>query len=257
MMMRTIQSMNMAIQMPRTPNPKFLAKRTPAAIRKSHMEATAAPMTKVVSPAAFRGLGQGEGQGPEENAQSAVHPENQLCQMRSLVRDVVQIDDQRQDQENHCVDGQHGQIRPLEQFLGIEPGAFKVLGTDTLTDHGDHAHPDGLGWQNLKGGHGVADGICRDGGGAKSRDDAEQHDLSQMKETALKTAGHAQLQYCFDDMSLQAAAERLADMEGIFFIAQEPDHGDSADDSRSQGRDGNAFYTHVETEDQKGRCPLH
>lgn len=184
-----------------------------------------------------------------------MHPENQLCQMRSLVRDVVQIDDQRQDQENHCVDGQHGQIRPLEQFLGIEPGAFKVLGTDTLTDHGDHAHPDGLGWQNLKGGHGVADGICRDGGGAKSRDDAEQHDLSQMKETALKTAGHAQLQYCFDDMSLQAAAERLADMEGIFFIAQEPDHGDSADDSRSQGRDGNAFYTHVETEDQKGVAP--
>ena len=124
------------------------------------------------------GLGQGEGQRPEQHAHEAVEPDDLPGIALRLRRDVVQPEDQRHGQVHQQDAKVHGGIGRLNQLFRVGPGLAVVPGPHALGHHRHDAKAHGVPRHALEGGQGVADGVGRHGGGAQDGDGGEEQDLS-------------------------------------------------------------------------------
>lgn len=73
-----------------------------------------------------------------------------------------------------------------------------------------------------------------------------------MEETAFDSARDADFEYVFYRMAVESIAERPADVELVFWIAQHTDDDKCAQNSGYEGRYSDTFDPHVNDENQNG-----
>ena len=158
---------------------------------------------------------------------------------RRLRRKAVDRKNQRQAEAYGGIEHQHAEIGQRHQLAGVVAHLLIVPQSHALGADGGDGVADGHAAQDDKVAQRAADGIGRNGGSAEGGNQAEHHDLSQLKDAVLQAVGDSDAQDPADGGSVGADAAKAADVQNFILPLEKrhhPQRRQGPGDQRGDGR---------------------
>ena len=137
-----------------------------------------------------------------------------------LGRDIVNAHDERQQCDDRQVDDCHDAVGPLDDLLHVGARLIELARADALAHHRGKAQVDGLTGKAVEVCDGVADGVRHHRRRAERRDQAEEHEASQLEHAVFDAARHTDVEDVLHQAHVQTECAHIGEVQRQLVIEE-------------------------------------